>query len=123
MALVFLHLLSSSLALLLGALTLFSQKGSSRHRRYGTCYVALMVISATSSFPLGEDYSPLHGLSVWVLLCMIVAVASITRRSWHSRLKIRLHRGFMIGSYLGLWIAFIGSLHPERLVGHFLFGG
>ncbi|SDM68826.1 Uncharacterized membrane protein [Franzmannia pantelleriensis] len=110
-----LHLVSSLLALGLGALVLLLRKGTLLHRSLGVVWVAAMAVSALSSFwlgggvlPLVGHLGPIHLLSVWVLVALTVAVVSILRG------QVRRHREWMLGAYVGLIGAFIGTLMPGR---------
>lgn len=110
-----LHLVSSLLALGLGALMLLLRKGTLLHRSLGVVWVAAMAVSALSSFwlgggvlPLVGHLGPIHLLSLWMLVALVVAVASIMQG------RVRRHREWMLGAYLGLLGAFAGTLMPGR---------
>ncbi|TVP46070.1 MAG: DUF2306 domain-containing protein [Halomonas sp.] len=112
-----LHLYASLLALGLGAILLLSTKGTTPHRLMGSTWVLAMALSALSSFwlgggvlPLFGHLGPIHLLSLWVLVALAVAVVAILKG------RVEQHRGWMIGTYLGLIGAFIGTLAPGRWV-------
>jgi uncharacterized membrane protein len=63
----------------------------------------------------GAGLSWIHGLSVWTLVSLALAVYFIRRGN------ARAHQGFMIGTFLGLVGAGIGALTPGRLVYRFFF--
>lgn len=112
-----LHLYASLLALGLGAILLLSPKGTVPHRIMGSTWVLLMALSALSSFwfgggvlPLIGHFGPIHLLSLWVLVALAVAVVAILKG------RVEQHRGWMVGAYLGLVGAFIGTLTPGRWV-------
>ncbi|TMU24010.1 DUF2306 domain-containing protein [Halomonas sp. ATBC28] len=112
-----LHLYASLLALGLGAILLLSPKGTMLHRILGSTWVLAMAFSALSSFwfgggvlPLIGHFGPIHLLSLWVLVALAVAVVAILKGS------VEQHRGWMIGAYLGLVGAFVGSLAPGRWI-------
>ena len=71
-----------------------------------------MLAVCVSSFWIRPDgFSWLHGLSTWTLVCMVVAIGAI--RAGH----VALHRGFMIGSYLGTLAAFaFAAFVPTGLI-------
>ncbi|AFT72616.1 Membrane protein-like protein [Alloalcanivorax dieselolei B5] len=116
-----LHWLAAVLALILGAVQLLTPKGDRRHRKVGWAWVLAMATTAVSSFwihgflPIVGPFSPIHLLSVWVLFCLIMAVVAARRR------RLRMHRGFTIGAYLGLVGAGLGALAPGRLISGWLF--
>ncbi|WP_141441205.1 DUF2306 domain-containing protein [Vreelandella titanicae] len=112
-----LHLYASLLALGLGAILLLSPKGTMLHRILGSTWVLAMAFSALSSFwfgggvlPLIGHFGPIHLLSLWVLVALAVAVVAILKG------RVEQHRGWMIGAYLGLVGAFVGSLAPGRWI-------
>ncbi|MDN3525950.1 DUF2306 domain-containing protein [Halomonas sabkhae] len=112
-----LHLYASFLALALGGLVLFMRKGSWLHRTLGSIWVSSMMLSALSSFWLGSSllplvghFGPVHLLSAWVLVSVTMGLVSILGR------QARQHRQWMVGAYLGLVGAFVGTLMPGRWV-------
>ena len=112
-----LHLTTSFLALGLGAVVLLLSKGTLVHKTLGSVWVLSMLLSAVSSFWLGGGVlpvlghlGPIHLLSVWVLVSLAVALRAIFKG------QVAQHRGWMIGAYLGLVGAFIGTLVPGRWV-------
>jgi uncharacterized membrane protein len=113
-----LHIASALLALPLGAYMLLKAKGTDAHRLLGRIWAVLMVTVAVSSFWLtgiSNGWSPVHLLSVWILIAMALAV-------WFVRKgNLRQHKRFMLGSYLGLVGAGIGALMPGRTLYRFFF--
>jgi uncharacterized membrane protein len=112
-ALTAIHLAAAVLSLLVGGLVLARRKGTAQHRLLGRAWVLLMAIVAMSSFWIldirnGEGFSVIHLLSVWTLVSLALAVWFIRRGN------VRAHRGFMIGTYLGLAGAGLGALAPGR---------
>jgi len=112
-----LHLYASLLALGLGAILLLSPKGTMLHRLMGSTWVLAMASSALSSFwfgggvlPLIGHFGPIHLLSLWVLVALAVAVVAIFKG------RVEQHRGWMVGAYLGLVGAFVGTLAPGRWI-------
>lgn len=115
-----LHLGAAVLALALGALMLSLRKGTLVHRRLGRLWAAVMAVVAVSSFWImeirdGAGFSVIHLLSAWTLVALALAVWFIRRGN------VRAHKGFMIGTYLGLVGAGLGALAPGRTLYLFFF--
>ena len=111
-----LHLAAALSALMLGTAILGLRKGTRYHRALGRLWVALMLATAFSSFAITRDgtLSWIHLLSAWTLVSLACAVYFVRRG------HVRAHRGFMVGTYLGLLGAGLGALAPGRLL-HFFF--
>ena len=113
-----LHLVLALAALPLGLIVLLREKGTRSHRALGRVWVGTTLVVAISSFWIRDidegSMSAIHLLSLWTLVALAVALWAIRtgRRS--------THRGFMIGTYLGLVGAGIGTLLPGRIVGDFV---
>lgn len=107
------HLAVALPALLLGGLVLASRKGTPRHRLFGRTWVLLMAATAISSFWIRHTghFSWIHLLSAWVLIVLIMAVASIYKGN------VRQHRRWITGAYIGLAVAGILAMLPHRLLG------
>jgi uncharacterized membrane protein len=110
------HAAGATLALMLGGyVVLRRRKGDRTHRRLGTIWVATMYWVAVSSFGIKElspgHFSWIHGLSAWTILSLTVAV-------WAARTgRVRIHRQFVVGSYLGLVGAGLAATaFPVRLI-------
>jgi uncharacterized membrane protein len=75
-----------------------------------------MLLTALSSFWITRDgqWSWIHLLSAWTLVSLASAIYAIRRGN------LRAHRGFMVGTYLGLLGAGAGALAPGRTL-HFFF--
>lgn len=114
---IWLHLATATLALGLGTANLLLAKGTRRHRIVGWAWIVTMAFVTLSSFSIRElnegRFSWIHGLTVWTLISMAVAVFSI-RRGW-----VRTHASFMIGTMAGLLVA--GAFAPGRFISR-LFG-
>lgn len=112
-----LHLSAAVASLLLGLGVLLLRKGTPTHKALGRAWVGVMLVTAFSSFWITRngEWSWIHALSVWTLLSMGLAVYFIRRG------QVRAHRGFMIGTYLGLAGAGAGALAPGRTLYFFFF--
>ena len=112
-----LHLATAIPALMLGTYVIFSSKGTVAHKLAGRVWVALMISTALISFWVQRDgLSAIHLLSVLTLVSVISAFIAIKRGN------MRIHRGNMIGAYLGIIGAAIGAVTPGRFLYEVLFG-
>ncbi len=114
-----LHLGAAMLSLALGAVVLYRRKGTPSHKALGRVWVGLMLAVAISSFWIldireGAGFSVIHALSAWTLVSLALAVYFIRRGN------VRAHKGFMIGTFLGLAGAGLGALAPGRALYLFL---
>ena len=94
------------------------RKGTVSHKWLGRAWVALMAAVALSSFWIfeirrGAGPSLIHLLSVWTLVSLALAVYFIRRGN------VRAHRGFMIGTLVGLVVAGAFALAPGRALYRF----
>lgn len=115
-----LHLSTALLSLVLGLIVLAGKKGTASHKAFGRLWVGLMASVALSSFWIqelrhGAGLSLIHLLSAWTLLSLALAVHFIRRGN------VRAHKGFMVGTFLGLLGAGAGALAPGRTLYLFLF--
>ena len=120
-AVIGLHLFTALSALGLGIAVLSMTKGTARHRFLGRVWVGLMLAVAISSFWIqelraGQGFSPIHLLSIWTLISLAVAIWAIRTG------RRRVHRNFMIGTFIGVVAAGAFTMLPGRIVGTFLFG-
>ena len=108
------HLTVALLAFVLGMANLILAKGTVRHRAMGWAWIVLMAGVTLSSFAIRQlndgRLSWIHGLTLWTLFSMAVAVFAIRRE------KVRLHAGFMIGTMVGVIIAGLFALAPGRFI-------
>ena len=113
-----LHLVLALVALLLGLVMLLREKGTRSHRALGRVWVGAMLVVAITSFWIRDindgGMSAIHLLSLWTLVALAVAPWAIRTRRRNT------HRGFMIGTYLGLVGAGTGTLLPGRIIGEFV---
>ena len=109
-----LHLATALLALGLGTANLILAKGTLRHRVFGWFWIAAMLCVTLSSFWIREinhgSFSWIHGLTVWTLFSMAVAICAIRAG------RVRLHAGFMSGTMAGAVVAGGFALAPGRYI-------
>lgn len=110
-----LHVAAAGVAVLLGTTLLLLRRGTPRHRYMGRAWALAMAVTALSSFGIRElvpgHFSWLHGLSLWVLVSLALAIAAIRRGN------LGAHRRSMIGLYGGLLIAGAAALlMPGRVL-------
>jgi uncharacterized membrane protein len=118
--LIALHATLAAAALAIGATVLLRQKGTPSHKRLGRIWVVAMTGVAVSSFWIfelrrGAGPSFIHLLSIWTLFSLTLAVWFIRRGN------VRAHKGFMIGTVLGLAGAGFGALAPGRALSRLVF--
>lgn len=111
---ILLHTFAALAALFLGAAMFLARKGTFVHRIAGRSWVALMLVTAISSFWIKSSgsFSWIHILSVTVIVLLgIVVYFAVTR-------QIRAHRRLAIGLYGGaLMVTGLFTLLPYRLLG------
>lgn len=95
------HFAAVAPAIAIGITQMFMQKGTRIHKLLGWLWVIAMAVAVVSSFWIyeirkGAGFSVIHLLSVWTLISMSAAIWFIRRG------KVRAHKGFMVGTLLGL---------------------
>jgi uncharacterized membrane protein len=117
-----LHAFAAMAAFGLGLVQFAAPKGTLPHRTIGFVWLGLMLTVAISSFWIHEirllgPWSPIHLLSIWVLLMVPLAV-------YHAhRHKVRGHAMTVIGMFVGgLVIAGLFTLSPGRIMHAVAFG-
>ena len=118
---VVIHLVAALPALGIGAFMLARPKGTPLHKALGKVWIGLIVTVSVTSFWIqelrgGGDYSVIHLLSIWTLFSVSMAFIAIRRG------HVRRHRGWMIGTFIGLVAAGLFTLAPGRIIPTFLFG-
>ena len=109
-------------AFVLGLVQFAAPKGTLPHRTLGWIWVLLMVAVAVSSFWIHQikligPWSPIHLLSIMVLVMLPIAVARAHRHD------VRRHRRIMIGIFSGgLVVAGLFTLLPGRIMHAVIFG-
>lgn len=106
------HALTAAFVLALGPVNLVRRRRDRAHRFIGRTWVVAMGLTCASSFAIHpHGFSWLHGLAVFTLISVGVAVVQIGRGNVPS------HRANMIGSYLGTCIAFVfAATMPNRAI-------
>ena len=99
------HLAAAVPALVLGGSILALRKGTRLHKALGRVWVVLVALAAMSSFAI-FDIRQGAGPIIYI-----------------RRGNRRAHRGFMVGTYIGLISAGVFALAPGRFLNSFLFGG
>lgn len=118
-----LHTAAALLAVVLTGLILTRARGTRMHRRLGWLWVAAMAVVAASGFGILSGgligpFGPIHLLSAFVLVGLVLAVRAARRGDVAS------HRGWMLGMvWGGLVIAGGFTLLPGRIMHAVLFGG
>ena len=114
---VLLHLVTVIPALILGAFILAKRKGTPTHKLTGRLWVMLMLSTSITSFFIQHNgaFSLIHLLSV-------TSISSICIALWGIRThRTRIHRGFMVGAYIGSIVAGIIALStPGRFLYDFM---
>lgn len=113
------HLACALIALPLGAVVLWRPKGTATHKLLGRVWVVLMLVIAISSYwlrTLNGGFSFIHLLSVLTLVAIPLGIYEARRGN------IRAHVSRMRGVYIGLVIAGVFAMMPNRTLGELLFG-
>ena len=110
-------------AFVMGGLMLMARKGTRVHKILGRVWIALMVITALSSFFIHEirligGFSPIHLLSVVTLVSCIIIVVTARRRRFtaHRRTVLSLYWG-------GIGLAGAFTIIPGRIMNEVIFDG
>ena len=116
-----LHALAALMAILIGGVQLCLSKGTPLHKLIGRIWVGLMAVVSLSSFFIYElkiwgNYSPIHLLSVWVLISLIGGIyfANIGKIEWHRWTMVSMY-------FLALILTGFFTLLPERIMNKVLF--
>jgi uncharacterized membrane protein len=113
------HLVCALIALPLGAYVLWRPKGSPAHKLLGRGWAMLMLVIAVSSYwlrTLSGGFSFIHLLSVLTLVSVPLGIYYARRRNLAAHLRT------MRGLYIGLVVAGLFAMAPERTLGGLLFG-
>lgn len=107
------HIIAALAALLIAPVNALRRRRDRTHRLLGRVWVGAMLYVCVSSFGIVTDghFSWLHGLSALTLVTVILGVVAARRRNLLG------HVMNMVGSYLGLLIAFLfAALVPSRTI-------
>lgn len=116
------HAFAAMAAFGLGLVQIAAPKGTLPHRTLGWIWVALMASVALSSFLIHTihswgDWSPIHILSIVVLVALPIAVLRVHRHD------VAGHRRAMLSLFAGaLLIAGLFTLMPGRIMHAVVYG-
>ena len=117
-----LHAFAAMLAIILGGAQLAMKKGGMLHKLIGRAWVALMLLVAISSFFIYElrlwgAFSPIHLLSIWTILSVMMAVHYVRKGN------IKRHAQIMKMLYIfALIVTGFFTFMPGRIMYQVLFG-
>jgi uncharacterized membrane protein len=96
------HVVAALFVLAVGPVQIFRRRRDRIHRTMGLLWVAAMYYVCVSSFWIVSEghFTWLHGLSAFTLLTVTMGLLAAIRAN------IRSHRGNMVGSYIGIAVAF-----------------
>ncbi len=120
--LIFFHLVTALLALLLGAVMLARRKGTRSHKALGWAWVVLMGSTALPSAFI-RDYGMINLAGITPIHAFTVLTAvSLPRGIWAIRHgDVAAHRRHMTRLYVGACVlAGVFTLLPGRFLGHLL---
>jgi uncharacterized membrane protein len=111
------HVLAALFVLAIGPLQILRRRRDRIHRTIGYLWVSAMYYVCFSSFGIVSDghFSWLHGLSAFTIVTVTLGLVGAIRGN------IAAHLGNMIGSYIGIAVAFVfavtvpGRAIPELL--------
>jgi uncharacterized membrane protein len=106
-------------ALAVGLIVLTSRKGGAMHRRLGAVWIGMMVTTAVASFWIRGEGGGMSGIHLFSIGTLIAAPMAI----WRARVRdIRAHQQIMASLYIGLIVAGVFALDPNRIAGQFVWG-
>jgi uncharacterized membrane protein len=107
------HVIAALFVLAIGPLQIFRPRRDRIHRTIGYLWVSAMYYVCFSSFWIVSEghFSWLHGLSAFTIVTVTLGMVSAIRRN------IRSHMGNMVGSYIGIAVAFVFAVTvPGRAI-------
>ncbi len=112
------HVAAAVSALVLGAVVILREKGTSSHRMFGGGYVALLLAVNVAALLLHREatFGVFHVLSLVSLVTVLVGVVPMVIGP-RSPATIARHAYLMVWSYAGLVAAGVGQLGASRLDG------
>lgn len=101
----FIHLIAAILAMIFGSVVFIMKKGTDRHRAFGYCYVASMLLMNGTAFGIYNfgSISLFHGFALLSLASLFFGMRPALQRKegWLEK-----HFYFMSWSVVGLYCAF-----------------
>jgi len=118
-----LHAFAAMAGFVLGVVQLIAPKGTTSHRVFGWAWVLLLAVTAISSFwihghgfRLWRDFGPIHLLSVFVPVMLVIGVMRARRH------RVRAHAITMVSIFVGaLVIAGVFTFVPGRIMHNVVF--
>lgn len=107
------HVIAALFVLAIGPAQIFRRRRDRIHRTMGYLWVAAMYYVCFSSFWIVSDghFSWLHGLSAFTIVTVTLGLVSAIRGN------IKSHLANMVGSYIGIAVAFIFAVSvPGRAI-------
>jgi uncharacterized membrane protein len=107
------HVVTALFVLAIGPVQILRRRRDRIHRTMGYLWVAAMYYVCISSFWIvtAGHFTWLHGLSAFTIVTVTLGLVSAIRRN------IRSHLGNMIGSYIGIAVAFVFAVTvPGRAI-------
>lgn len=107
------HVVAALFALAIGPIQILRRRRDRVHRTMGYLWVAAMYYVCFSSFWIvtAGHFTWLHGLSAFTIITVTLGLVSAIRRN------IKAHLGNMIGSYIGIAVAFVFAVAvPGRAI-------
>ena len=107
------HVIAALFVLAIGPLQIFRRRRDRIHRSMGYLWVAAMYYVCASSFWIVTEghFTWLHGLSAFTLVTVTLGLISAIRGN------IPAHLGNMVGSYVGIAVAFVFAIAvPGRAI-------
>lgn len=114
------HVVTVTLALVIGLVQIFGPKGKTLHRVLGWSWVACMGSTAIMTLFIRDmndgAFSPIHIFSFMALISLPIGV-------WLARAHhTKRHARTMVGLYVGLIIAGLTAVAPGRVIWELFFG-
>lgn len=106
------HAAAAIIVLVAGGIQILRPRRDRAHRWLGRSWLAAMLgVCVTSFFIHPHGFSWLHGLAIWTLFSISMAIWRILAGD------VRGHRAWMVGTYLGTLVAFgFAIATPGRLM-------
>ena len=117
-----LHAIAAMIAIILGGIQLYMEKGGTIHKFLGRAWVGLMLIVSVSSFFIHKinfwgAYSPIHLFSLWTIVTIGLAIYFVRVGN------IKRHKQSMIAIYgFALILTGFFTLMPGRVMHQIVFG-